>query len=401
MRRSLPVSVCLLLVQACGYSAEIEVIQSFYDSSRFIAAQRCGTGQNVVDVVYALLNSRDQLMTEQDPLFGARGAAAVTVDAPEPFTIEGRSETVTVSVSGNAYVEVTRPGRARAVALMMDNSASLNGTNELDGSNAVLTDPRDTRISAAQNFISNGLFPRDAEDDLHPNDKATVIAFHGDGANGVDAKMRRTPTEAPAESWFSPSETSINNILGQLNTEENGKTPLYDAIGVGVEALRKTQSSFRRVMVLFSDGPDNASTSTFDDARAALTGNPHIPLFAIGLDPLTPSAFGADGHQRLQDLACATTPQGVYMRAPRAADLEDRFKSAELLITGYWKATLDLQIPQGLPSGTYNVSGKLFAHPEDQPRSCADGCSTGDLAMECDSGTQTCYMPTSFTVTVP
>src|SRR5882672_4295173 len=108
-------------VKSCGFSARIDVVQSFYDHAEFVGAQRCGVPQSSVDLVYVVLNGEGKLMTKDDPLFAMQGANAIVLETPEPFTIAGQGRSVDVTVSGNTYVEITKPGRARGVALLMDN----------------------------------------------------------------------------------------------------------------------------------------------------------------------------------------------------------------------------------------------------------------------------------------
>jgi hypothetical protein len=378
------------LVKSCGFAARIDVIQSFYDRSEFITFQRCGTGESVVDIAYALLNGEGKLMTADDPLFGGRGADAIAVETPDPFQVSGESATVSATVSGNAYVAITPTGMRPAVAILMDNSRSLAGFDESTGTRIPLTDPNDDRIAGAQNFVSTGLLPAAG--------LATVIAFHGDGSGGVDAKLRRIPAEQPSSSWFTSNTSLLSDKLAELRNEEDGKTPLYDAIDLGARALRTLSAPYRPMMLLFSDGPDNSSNPvTFEGAMSALTGTPQVPLFAIGLGSLL-----GEGESRLRDLTCATDPKGLYLKAPLARDLQKRFEQARVLITGYWRATLNLTLPAGLPSGTHSVTGKMFADPRAQPKQCdatqSPPCPRG---MDCDTARNRCFMNVSFTITVP
>jgi hypothetical protein len=379
----------IVLVKSCGFSARIDVIQSFYDHSEFVAPMRCGRDQSVVDVVYVVLNGEGKLMTRSDPLF-AQLPDPIAVETPDPFTVDGQSATVNASPGGNAFVEVTKPTQGRGVALLMDNSQSLDGRNEQTNARIPLTDPNDDRIAGAQNFVNNDL-------DLYKSDRMTIISFHGDGVGGLDPKLRRTAGDAPSSSWFTSNTGVLSGKLGELKNEETGKTPLYDAIVLGAQALRSLPSSLRPVMILFSDGPDSSSNpANLDDAKAAVQGNPDIPAFIIGLGTL----LTAEGEPQLKDLACSTNPQGVYIKVPLARDLSKRFGQMQHLIGGYWKATLNLSLPTGLPSGTYTVRGKMFASPRNAPVQCGtgDSCPTG---MKCDTGVNRCYLEVTFPLAVP
>jgi hypothetical protein len=397
----------LALLDSCGFSARIQEIPRSYDKTFFITAQRCGTPQNQADLIYVVLDRSSKLMTETDPLFRGR-TDPITVEIPEPFQIVGQSRTMNVSFGGNAYVSVSDPKGTRGVAVLMDNSASLNGDDEDNPPARIpLTDPFDDRVAGSQNFVGT----------LSAQDRGTVIAFHGAGQDGLFAKIQPTPT--PSQSWFTGNTSLLKQKLGELTGEENGKTPLYDAIQLGVQALRTLPSALRKVLVVFSDGPDNSSQAIFDDAQQSLLGDPQIPTFAIGLGSL----LAGGGEQRLIDLTCATAPQGVYLKAPQAANgaictddsqcggtyclvgrcgepgVPKRFEALQWLTFGYWKATVSLSIPSGLPSGDHIAVGKLFAYPQGSPRQCDNGaCPRG---MECDGNTNTCFTKASIPFTVP
>src|SRR5262249_47182190 len=137
------------------------------------------------------------------------------------------------------------------------------------------TDRDGLRLSGARNFINNG---------FGANDRGTIIAFHGDGMSGVFPKSAQSPGEAPTPNWFTPNFTTLDQELSDLASEEVGRTPLYDALQVGNDALRSLPPAVRQIMVAFSDGADNSSNPiTFDQAKTSLTTEPKIPFFGIGL----------------------------------------------------------------------------------------------------------------------
>jgi hypothetical protein len=384
----------IAIAASCGFSARIDVVESYYDHSEFVTAQRCSDDQATVDLIYLVLNSESHLMTKDDPLFSGHGANAVTIDVPEPFALDMGGGQVPATVAGNAYVEVTHPGKARGVAIMMDNSESVDGWNEQSprARTNPPTDPDGLRLTGAQNFVNTWLSGS-------TTDRATLISFHGTGMDGVDAKMATMAGESPSVGWFTGNTSLLDEKLASLKGEAVGATPLYDALSVGNDALRVLPPAVRPIMLVFSDGPDNSSNPiTYDAAKAALTTDPSIPFFAIGLGSLL-----GDGEAQLIDLACSSTPQGVYMKAPLARDLKGHFGHMVHLITGYWKVTLNLSLPGGLPTGTYMATGKMFVNTQGQPpKSCDDqNPCNGSGAMSCDLGRNRCYLNASFTFTAP
>ena len=406
---SLP-PLAALLLHACGYTARIEVVRSFYRETQFVAANKCGTDANTIDLLYLLLTGDDQLMTDTDPLLAQRvdgGASPVSVQFPEAFSVarilgpcaaspmpacagggtcvDGfcqMSESVTVepTVASTRFVQVTRKGTGRAVALLMDNSSSLNGDDENGGPRFNVTDPGDRRISGAQDFVSNVKAFSEA-------DRFTVIAYHGDGTDGVFPKLRSRDDEPPSASWFVSQREELKSQIATLKNEENGKTPLFDAIKVGVAALRSITGSAQRVVVNFSDGPSNSSVATLDEAQTALT-DARYPFISVAVSP----KLGA-GVDQLQQLACLTAPdgkpQGALVVSSPGPELRDKFVQLAYLVTGHWRTTLTLAPRNGsLTAGTtYKLTGRMFADPGAAPKRCDETQNpTCPASMECENG---------------
>jgi len=387
------------LVKSCGYTARINVRPLYYNETQYVSFARCDapTNANQVDILYSLISAEKKVIGLNDPLLPSGASNGQRILFPEPLTVEGQNgKTVTATVTGNEFVKVSTQDGVRGFVFLMDNSRSLNGFDENTNQRIPLTDPNDQRLAGAQNFINSDRFTS--------KDKATIIAFHGDGPEGLDAKQRANPDEAPTNTWFSGNRGVLADSISGLRNQEDGKTPLYDAIGLGTAALRTLPRTVDPVIVLFSDGPDNSSEATLDEARDALTGEPNTPMFAVAIA----SQLTVGGEDRLRDLACSTAPQGAVLLAT-GSTTSARFDPLQFATTGYWKAKLDLQLNGGaLPAGRYIVTGRMFADPSDAPKACdgtgATACPTG---MECDSTRTTtdtpdgqCFVRVSFTYTV-
>ena len=102
----------------------------------------------------------------------------------------------------------------------------------------------------------------------HPEDELQVIAFNDHVRNALDGR----PVTAADTS-------ALEQALRTLRPD--GQTALYDALMEGLDHLERSDRQ-RRVLVLISDGGDNASQSTLDDVlQRARRSN--VTIYAIGL----------------------------------------------------------------------------------------------------------------------
>jgi hypothetical protein len=383
---------CCALALSCGFSAVINIDLDEYDRTEFLTSQHCEGDNNTVDLLYHLFTETEDLISDRNPILAGRRAAGVKVELLEDFTVEGQGTRIAgeIVADSNQFVQLSEPGRPRAMALLMDNSRSLDGFDENTNTRfnpPLVTDSGDQRISGAKTFLT------DVDTFLPGSDKATIIAFHGDGTGGVIPKMRSRDDEPPSIAWFTSNRATFDAKLNELKNEENGKTPLFDAVSFGVNVLKTVYpaTNVQKVAIAFLDGPDNSSEGSLDSASAALRDN-RIPLLGIGLAPKLEG-----GAQQLRDLACATSPRGAVLIAPTSQDLVSRFRQMRHLVAGYWRVQVRLQQPVGLAAGTYTVTGKMAADPLLSPKNCDSGaaqpCPTG---MECDAGSNRCFVRVSF-----
>ncbi|MBI5647884.1 MAG: VWA domain-containing protein [Ignavibacteriae bacterium] len=174
-------------------------------------------------------------------------------------------------------IEVACPdsGWFNAVALVLDNSGSMTGVS-LDGLK-----------SAAHTLV----------DSLRPVDETAIVTF------GTGVQVTRD---------FTAAKDSLHRAIDTLRA--GGNTPLYDAI---MEALRRISlKQGRKALVVFTDGVDNASSSSFEDIRAAASAA-GVRLFTIGF------GGGAVSERQLQLLATETGAR--YFRVFGASQLREVF----------------------------------------------------------------------------
>jgi tight adherence protein C len=192
-------------------------------------------------------------------------------------------------------VQIRNPLTPVSVALAIDVSGSMADDDKLVQAQA-----------AAKEFVGQ----------VRPRDRAVVLAFN-------DQVSLAQPL------------TNDRRLLGRAidGLSAGGNTRIYDALAQSVSQLAAAPAGSRAV-VLLTDGADNNSAWTLNDATAQAVRD-GIPVYTIGLGPDVDSAV-------LQRLADSTG--GRYYQAPRAQDLAQVFRLiSRQLTTQYevsWVSTL-------------------------------------------------------------
>jgi VWFA-related protein len=138
----------------------------------------------------------------------------------------------------------------------------------------------------------------------HPQDEIFAIAFN----------EHVTPV-LPAAAPFT-SDGAILRVALERNVNARGRTALYDAIAGGVEYLSRGARE-RKVLVLLSDGGDNASRTTKDEAvHKAQASNAVIYTIAL----IEPDARDANPNL-LKELSLASG--GESYRPKDSGDIDD------------------------------------------------------------------------------
>jgi VWFA-related protein len=141
---------------------------------------------------------------------------------------------------------------------------------------------------------------------------ATAFVEHSNPQDEVFALMFNETLQAalPAEMPFTSDAGVLRIALGQA-ISPRGRTALYDAIAAGQEYLARGRYE-RKVLVVVSDGGDNASEITFEDALNRIQAS-NVVIHAVGLvDPIEEDA----NPKRLKRLAQAS---GGVAFQPRTA----------------------------------------------------------------------------------
>src|SRR5580692_11644584 len=112
----------------------------------------------------------------------------------------------------------------------------------------------------------------------NPNDEIFVVNFSQDSYLDQD---------------FTSNIGLLQQALQKVSTQ--GSTALYDAIVASAIHLKNDNRVERKILLVITDGRDNASQQTLDEAMRHLQGENGPTLYAIGLlgDELQPSDSGA------------------------------------------------------------------------------------------------------------
>jgi VWFA-related protein len=173
--------------------------------------------------------------------------AYVTGLPREAFAVVEEGKPQTVGFFADTDTPVT-------VGLLIDSSGSMHGN-------------RDLVIAAATSFV----------DASHPQDEMFALGFN-------EYVVSALPPAAPFTSDSGALREAMYRSIGA-----NGRTALYDAISGGLDYLGRGTRE-RKVLVVLSDGGDNASRATLQQVRIkAQSSNAVIYTIAL-VDPLSRDA---------------------------------------------------------------------------------------------------------------
>jgi Ca-activated chloride channel family protein len=228
-------------------------------------------------------------------------AAPVTAQDQGPPVFSADSELVvlqvTVTDGKGAFIEglpadafgIVEDGQAQTLRLFADTDTPVT-VGLLVDSSASMHSTRHLIIAGAAAFAAAS----------HPEDEVFALAFNED----VTAAL---PPSAP----FTSDSVVLEAAL-ERSVSARGRTAIYDAISAGVDYLSRGTRA-RRVLVVLSDGGDNASHATRTAAvRKAQESNAVIYTIAL-IDPLSHDANPA----LLEELARASGGVSFRPNDPR------------------------------------------------------------------------------------
>jgi VWFA-related protein len=192
-------------------------------------------------------------------------------------TVKDKKGSYVSDLTSDAFV-ISEDDQPQTIQVFAAQDAAVTVGLLIDNSWSMVT-ARDRVIAAASSFaeVSN------------PDDEIFALAFN--------ETVR--PALPPGVLFTSDAAVLRSSLDGAIFAR--GRTALYDAVAAGLEHLNSGTRQ-RKVLVVLSDGGDNASTTTFDEIlRKAQATNTMIYAVALA-DPLEPETNPG----RLKKLAEAT-----------------------------------------------------------------------------------------------
>jgi len=188
-------------------------------------------------VIGALLASLPpSVMVGQDRPVFSTGSDLVVVHA----TIKDRGGAYVTGLTRDAFA-ILEDGRPQNAQLFTSEDAPVTVGLLIDSSGSMHPN-RDRVIAAAAAFAESS----------HPGDELFAIAFN-------DSLHAALPPTAPFTSDVAVLQDALTNTIRAY-----GRTALFDAIAAGLDYLGRGRHE-RRVLVIVSDGGDNASHTTFEE----------------------------------------------------------------------------------------------------------------------------------------
>ena len=250
-------------------------------------------------------------------------------------------------------------GADRVVALVMDNSGSLLGYGD-DGvphpsdSTDRDTDGRQGFRIAALKGLTSALGAA--------NDQVALYTYDTAGITGVQQQTKSgNCAEVAQDGWVAAGHTCLDETIKGLDLLVSSNptgSPIYDAVvrAAGDLRARAAATGGNPILVVFADGPPDATDSALIDAINAAQNNnadptDDIPVFVVHLDNIVVMDPPTGRYADYDALACATG--GAYYYVDNADHLNDVYqkhlpfltKGQYRLQVGYTELKLGDQYP--------------------------------------------------------
>jgi Ca-activated chloride channel homolog len=128
-----------------------------------------------------------------------------------------------------------------------------------------------------------------------------------------------------------------------------GETALYDAVTTAALGLWQDRRPARKILILISDGEENASKTSLDTALTSVLKAETV-VYAVNVGEDRGTELGKQGETTLQQLADATG--GAYLHADRGGDVGAAFA----------KIQKELRSQYALAYKPSNLAERLFHH---------------------------------------
>ncbi len=124
-----------------------------------------------------------------------------------------------------------------------------------------------------------------------------------------------------------------------------GGTAIYDAALTGIEEVAQAPATYRRALILFTDGGDNSSKAKIDSVHRAARAN-HVAIYTV--------AYGLADEEPMQSLASATG--GRMYRIYSTKEFAFVFADIYRRLNNYYRITYRPPLCQGRHTATVDLS---------------------------------------------
>jgi VWFA-related protein len=145
--------------------------------------------------------------------------------------------------------------------------------------------------------------------------RSAAVKFLGSRPEALDFTLVEFDTEVRVSGY---SQSEFGRLVERIRSRRaEGNTALWDATGVYLDAASRQEG--RKVLILYTDGGDNASSLPFNELIDLLKAS-DVTVHAIGLVQHQPVAALLDLRTRLQRIAEVTGGQAFFPVSTRDLD---------------------------------------------------------------------------------
>jgi VWFA-related protein len=235
-----------------------------------------------------------RVAAQEAPVFTSESALVVL-----HVTVKDKQGRYVGGLSRDAF-DIFEDGRPQAISFFTAEDAPVTVGLLIDSSGSMYAN-RDLVVAAATAFVERS----------NPRDEVFGLTFN----ESVQ------PALPPGTQFTSDSQVLRRALADTIKAR--GRTALYDAIADGIDYLADGQYE-RKVLVVVSDGGDNASETTFDQILEKVQSS-NVVIHAVALiDPGDPDS----NPKRLRQLAEASG--GIAFRPGDAGEVRDALQRVAL-----------------------------------------------------------------------
>lgn len=380
MYRGIPAAAGLLALTSglvgCDSTVALDTTKSQFSS--VVVAGACkapGDDQlGLVEVNTLLLtgNDADPSLTPTSNVRGAPGRVGSIIN-PESFEFTHTPSGVAASLPKRGFVELegdpnqtpvalspeavefaylgddpNNVNKRRLIIFLLDSSASIIGADPFGGGapeSAKASDRNDERITFFLQLLNN---LREEDDD-----RVSLVWFN-------DVPIIRQETAAPTAN----RDLIRDALQNVVQFDENGSTQIAPALSAVYDQIIAANAGLQPVVILFTDGVEDEGALDLDAITERYRTRPEgkVPVIVLDLQPPPASPLERGRSAKLQDLACLTGGEYIFLEnaSQFTGGVRDLVEIVRNRIRGVWRLRVRTDMPM-LNAGNYLLSTVLTA----------------------------------------